>query len=293
MLDAHADEALGNGDGVLRDELLEGDEEAGLDGDAAGDGGAAAWRQYSSKRGCMGSLVQHNTRDRWAYIQRHRLGGDDIAGQVEQEAQQVGDHSHEQDELGKLLLPPCALQVASAVKEGCAIDDQAGEVLLDDGSQGEDPGIDDGLAWHDGQVGHAIAHADQRLLDLLDPVRVGAQDEVEQREEDGGCQQAARDGRQVDAGHGNGMVRCGAVQCGAVRAVRVSRCVRQGQTFVAVACSSGLQPAQSSPLGLKGRASARGGATGAGGATRLLVGGAGRRPHCTLFSGSAALAIPP
>jgi hypothetical protein len=170
----------------------------------------------------MHALGQHSTRERWVYIQWHRLGGDDIAGQVEQEAQQVGDHSHEQDELGKLLLPPCALQVASAVEEGCAIDDQAGEVLLDDGSQGEDPGVDDGLARHDGQVGHAIAHAEQRLLDLLDPVRVGAQDEVEQGEEDGGCQQAARDGRQVDAGHGDGgwcgAVRCGAVRCGAVRA---------------------------------------------------------------------------
>ena len=41
MLHAHADETLGNSDGVLGDELLEGDEEAGLDGDAARDGGAA------------------------------------------------------------------------------------------------------------------------------------------------------------------------------------------------------------------------------------------------------------
>jgi hypothetical protein len=178
----------------------------------------------------MRALGQHSARDRKVYIQWHRLGGDDIAGQVEQEAQQVGDHSHEQDELGKLLLPPCALQVASAVEEGCAIDDQAGEVLLDDGSQGEDPGVDDGLARHDGQVGHAIAHAEQRLLDLLDPVRVGAQDEVEQGEEDGGCQQAARDGRQVDAGHGDGG-RCGAVRCGRVRV----SLLRQGQTCVAVA----------------------------------------------------------
>jgi hypothetical protein len=40
VLDAHANEAFGDGDGVLRDELLEGDKEAGLDGDAAGDGGA-------------------------------------------------------------------------------------------------------------------------------------------------------------------------------------------------------------------------------------------------------------
>lgn len=50
MLDAHADEAFGNGDGVFGDELLEGDEEAGLDGDAAGDGGAAASSQYSIAR---------------------------------------------------------------------------------------------------------------------------------------------------------------------------------------------------------------------------------------------------
>ena len=41
VLDAHADEALGDCDGMLRDELLEGDEEAGLDRNAAGDGGGA------------------------------------------------------------------------------------------------------------------------------------------------------------------------------------------------------------------------------------------------------------
>lgn len=40
MLDAHADEALGDGDGVLRHQLLEGHEKAGLDGNAARDGGA-------------------------------------------------------------------------------------------------------------------------------------------------------------------------------------------------------------------------------------------------------------
>jgi hypothetical protein len=41
VLDAHANEALCDGDGVLWDELLEGDEEGGLDGDAARDCGAA------------------------------------------------------------------------------------------------------------------------------------------------------------------------------------------------------------------------------------------------------------
>jgi hypothetical protein len=136
------------------------------------------------------------------YIQRHRLGGDDIAGQVEQEAQHVGHHGDKQDELGKLPLSPCALEVAAAVEERRAVDDEAGEVLLDDGGQGKDPGIDDRLARHDGEVGHAVADPDQGLLDLLDPVGLGAQREVEQREEERGRQQAAGYGRQGYAGHG-------------------------------------------------------------------------------------------
>lgn len=39
MLDAHANEALCNGYGMLGHELLKGNEEAGLDSDTAGDGG--------------------------------------------------------------------------------------------------------------------------------------------------------------------------------------------------------------------------------------------------------------
>jgi hypothetical protein len=38
VLDAHADEAFGDGNGVFGNELLERDEEASLDGNAAGDG---------------------------------------------------------------------------------------------------------------------------------------------------------------------------------------------------------------------------------------------------------------
>ena len=41
MLDTHANEAFGDGDGVFGDQLLEGDEEACLNGDATGDGGVA------------------------------------------------------------------------------------------------------------------------------------------------------------------------------------------------------------------------------------------------------------
>ena len=51
VLDTHADETFGDGDGVFGDELLEGDEEAGLDGDAAGDGGAAGRSQWGSGHG--------------------------------------------------------------------------------------------------------------------------------------------------------------------------------------------------------------------------------------------------
>lgn len=54
VLDAHTDEAFCDGNGVFRNELLEGDEEAGLDGDAARNGGAAVLDQYNEAQadGC-------------------------------------------------------------------------------------------------------------------------------------------------------------------------------------------------------------------------------------------------
>jgi len=48
VLDAHADQAFGNGDCVFGHELLEGDEEAGLDGDAAGYGGAPGGQYWGT-----------------------------------------------------------------------------------------------------------------------------------------------------------------------------------------------------------------------------------------------------
>jgi len=177
VLDAHANEALCDGDRVLGHELLEGHEEAGLDGDAAGDG-----------RGQGGGIL-----------------GEQVAGDVEQEAQDVGDHGDEQDELGELGGAPRALEVAAAVEDGQARDDQAQHVLLDDGGQQEGPQVErHRLAGHDAEVGHAIADADERLLDLFDEGQVGAQDEVEQREEDERGQQAAGERRQVQAHGGAG-----------------------------------------------------------------------------------------
>jgi hypothetical protein len=57
MLDAHADEAFGDGNGVFGNELLEGDEEASLDSNAAGDGVLPRLRQYGAQRGMLNAHI--------------------------------------------------------------------------------------------------------------------------------------------------------------------------------------------------------------------------------------------
>lgn len=52
MLDAHANEALCDCDSVLGDELLEGHEEAGLNGNATRDCGSAVEDQHWGVRMC-------------------------------------------------------------------------------------------------------------------------------------------------------------------------------------------------------------------------------------------------
>jgi hypothetical protein len=197
VLDAHANEALCDGYGVLWDELLEGDKEGGLDGDATGDCGAAGevrlvWGRWAADGG------------RRAVIQWGGVVADEVGNNVEQEAEDVGDHGNEEDELDEFMGAPGALEVAAAIEDGRGGDEQTGEILLDDGGQSKDPGIDDGLGGDNGQKGHAVADADQWLLDLFDPARVGAQGEVEEGAGDGGGEQAAGEGRQVEAGHGRG-----------------------------------------------------------------------------------------
>ena len=123
---------------------------------------------------------------------------------VEQESQDIGDHGHEEDKLGELVGSPCAFEIASAVEDGETRDDEAQDILLDDGGQGEDPRVEDGLHRDDGEVGHAIADANNGLLDLFDPVGVGAQGEVEQGEDNDGGEQAAGQRRQVNPGHTGG-----------------------------------------------------------------------------------------
>jgi hypothetical protein len=137
-----------------------------------------------------------------ADIQWNGIVREQVAQQVEDEAQHVWNHGHEQDELGELLRAPCALEVATAVEDGEARDDQPKHILLHHRRQREDPRVDDGLPGHDGQVGHAVAHAYERLLDLLHPVGLRAQGEVEQREDDEAGEQAASQRRQIYSCHG-------------------------------------------------------------------------------------------
>lgn len=130
------------------------------------------------------------------------LAGQEIACNVQHKGQDVGDHGHEEDKLGELVGAPCPLQVAAAVHDGEAGNKQTQDILLHDGRTRKHPRIDGRLARHDGQIRHAVAHAEQRLLDLLDPARVRPQGEVEQRADDDGAEQAAGQRRQVEARHG-------------------------------------------------------------------------------------------
>jgi hypothetical protein len=128
-----------------------------------------------------------------------------VAGEVQQVGQEVGNNGDKEHELGELVRPPRALEVATSIEEGQASGCEAEQVLLDDSREGEDPGVPGHrAAGHDGQPGHAVADAYDGLLDLLDPIGVGAQGEVEQGEQDEGSEDAAGEGREVEAGHGAG-----------------------------------------------------------------------------------------
>jgi hypothetical protein len=128
VLDAHTDEAFRNGHSVFGDKLLEGNEEAGLDGNAARDGSAPA-------------VV--STMSEWerSYIHYGVLACKQVARNVEQEGQNIRHHSHEQHELGELMRPPRSLEVAPAVEDCKARDDQSEHILLHHRRQCEYPRI--------------------------------------------------------------------------------------------------------------------------------------------------------
>lgn len=179
MLDAHANEAFGDCDGMLGHELLEGDEEACLDSNAARNG------RVECSRGSCDQVPKH----------------------VEHEAQDVRDHSHEHDEFGELLGAPCTLKIAPAIEDCEARYDEPQKVLLYDCRQCKHPWIYDRPAWHDGEVGDAISDANEGLFDLFHPVRVWSQCKVEQGEDDEAGEQAPSQRRQVYASHGMGWAR--------------------------------------------------------------------------------------
>jgi hypothetical protein len=136
------------------------------------------------------------------YIHHGVLAREEVSRHVEEESQYVRDHGHEEHELGKLMRPPRSLEIASAIEDGEARNDQPEQVLLHHRRQREDPRIPrHRTARHHCKPRHSIAHAYERLLDLLDPVCVRAQCEVDQREEYDGGEYAPREGRQINPGH--------------------------------------------------------------------------------------------
>lgn len=140
-----------------------------------------------------------------ACVHHGAFAHDKISDGIEQVGQDVWDHGDKQHKLCEFMRPPCALEVATAIEDGQAGYDEAEEILLDDGCQRKDPGIPGHRAARDyGQPRDAVADADNGLLDLFDPIGVWAQGEVEQGAEDEGGKYAAREGREVDSGHGAG-----------------------------------------------------------------------------------------
>jgi hypothetical protein len=191
VLDAHADEAFGNGNGVFGNELLERDEEASLDGNAAGDSSGPDLVSII----CVWWRV--------ALLPQRAFGQDEEADRVEQICEDVGYHGHEEHELGEFVRPPGSFQVATAVEDGEASGDEAEDILLHHCRQSKDPRIPGHrMAGNDGEPGHAVSHADDWLLDLFHPVGVGAQCEVDESEEDDGSEDTASERGEVDAGHG-------------------------------------------------------------------------------------------
>lgn len=134
-------------------------------------------------------------------IQRFTRTCQKIAKHIENEAQNVRDHSHEHDELGELLRAPCSLQIATTIENSEARCDQPEEILLYYRRQRKHPGIYHRQAGDDGEVGHAIADAYESLFRLLDPVRIRPQREVEQREDDQAGKQAPSQRGEIYSGH--------------------------------------------------------------------------------------------
>lgn len=125
MFNADFDDAFEHGDGVFGDQLLEGDEEASLEGDAAADGCERAGD----------------------------VAGEREPGDVDEEGEGVWDEGDDEEEFAEFGRAPGALEVLAAVEEGCEGDDEGEDVLLDEGGSEEGPGEDEGEGGDDGEEG--------------------------------------------------------------------------------------------------------------------------------------------
>lgn len=129
--------------------------------------------------------------------------GEDVAHNVEEEAQNIWDHGDEENEFGELGGAPRAFQIAAAIEDRESGSDETKDILLDGRGQEEDPWVNDGYTRYNGEVWQAMADLGQRLCSAFGPAGDGAEGEVEEGEEHDSGEQATCEWREVEgAGHG-------------------------------------------------------------------------------------------
>ena len=179
MFDADADVGREEVDGVFGDELLEGDEEGGLQG---GRGADDARAKCEARMSAVAMPLNEG-----------KIGGEppkeDVHIQceetdVEDDCDDIRKHRDDQDELPKLHRPPGALEISAAIENDGDGDDQGEGVALGKGRGEEGPGVEDGILRHERDPVEAV-HLQSEDLG-------GDGDEKERGEEDA-CQRGDRD----------------------------------------------------------------------------------------------------
>lgn len=124
--------------------------------------------------------------------------------QINRDDQYVRDEGDGQNELAKLPGAPCAFEIFACVEQGCAVQEDGENVLLDKGRGEERPGIVVEHGRHQSQIGHDRAFLGTAGRDIqLSP----SGDIVQKGKGQLADQQNARGGRDIDANRHGGQNR--------------------------------------------------------------------------------------
>jgi hypothetical protein len=119
-----------------------------------------------------------------------------MPGEINEEAQRVGNDTYNHDELGELREAPGPLKITAAEKQGERVDNEAKYVLLDQGGSQQGPWVLEGLARNEGQQGRAVAYPSEERQ------RAGGDEEgVEDGQADEEDEEGSRQGRDVESSH--------------------------------------------------------------------------------------------